>query len=258
MPRAGQPDIQRGAYASIRVAYWSADANKGKAIEARHLAAVKEQVIRPKRTEALWTEVTVMAGLVHEHIVDYYGCFLVGDQSQGADAGSSDPQSQLMGRFFILMEYASAGDLKKEISRYTDPDGIPEPGARFYLLQIASAIRYMHGKRITHGDLHERNVLLKYRASDDSKDCLVCDFGFSRILDPEDVLSMHAAYDVARVAKLAQVMLSRQLLWSEEAAEVISHSTMLDEPISSIDQLLALPWFRGPAVPPVPRAAVTC
>lgn len=62
---------------------------------------------------------------------------------------------------WLIMEFADAGTLYKEISRYPNKM-IPDSGIRYYTKQVLDALGYMHQRHVSHGDLHLGNVLLKY------------------------------------------------------------------------------------------------
>ena len=96
----------------------------------------------------------------HENIISYLDSFLE-DQS-----------------LYIVLEWAHAGDLKRQIRKAQDK------GARFdeiliwkIFTQIADALRHMHSKRTMHRDLKPANILL-------NEDCTVqiCDFGLARTI----------------------------------------------------------------------------
>ena len=77
---------------------------------------------------------------------------------------------------WITMEFANAGNLLTEMSRYSD-NCIPQSGVLYYSKQVLDGLRYMHRRRITHGDLHLKNILLKYFPIYLTKSCLISEFG---------------------------------------------------------------------------------
>ena len=155
------PEIAGGGFADIELAYSIRD--KGKPLERRHLCVLKVQNMN--NIQAVWNEVNVLRGVIHENIIDFYGVF-------------ADRSSQMM---YILLEYANAGNLEHEIDRYPGRF-IPETGTRYYLLQVCEGLRYLHSKEIRHHDLHTGNVLLKYNR-DNTKKIILADFGVSVVFD---------------------------------------------------------------------------
>lgn len=77
----------------------------------------------------------------------------------------------------ILFPLAPNGDLAKLINMGVDC--IEETEARRLTLQIMSALSYVHGKSIIHGDVAPQNVLLTKSADDNAFLVQLCDFGLS-------------------------------------------------------------------------------
>ncbi|GIM05613.1 hypothetical protein Vretimale_10074, partial [Volvox reticuliferus] len=105
------------------------------------------------------------------------------NSSGGADGGGS---AIMDWRLYIIQEYADAGPLGE---LYGDLDLWPTPGAPdlpsvvALALGIASALSYLHSKRIIHGDLNPNNVLLKRDSREPSGLVVkVADFGLSVML----------------------------------------------------------------------------
>ena len=210
IPVGSGPEISGGAYASVRLAYKLAD--RGLPLESRHLTAAKIQSLysanltRPSNNKTyvrVWEEVEILKGLVHKNIVGFYGMFAVDPQLSTDHTDCYTCKSYDYRCFWILLEYANAGDLAKEIRRYNELS-IPEPGARYYMLQICAGVQYMHHKRIIHNDLHTRNILLKYKP-DGTKVCMICDFGMSIIVKPDDPVT--SQWDVSEVRLILESMM---------------------------------------------------
>ena len=247
LPAESRPTIEEGAYASISLAYKLSD--RRLPLESRHLAVAKIQKLQV--VYRVWTEMEVLRGVVHENIVGFYGMFAV-DAHEGTDEKDRQkktiPDRRL---FWILLEYASAGDLIKELGRY-DNNSIEESGSRYYLLQICAGVGYLNHKRIIHKDLHPGNVLLKYKP-DGTKVCMICDFGHSIILEPDEAISVFTFRpDVLAVCQTAKTMM-RMITKTKEALDLINCLREGHEIPTTIPELLEFPWFAGPVHAPIPK-----
>lgn len=233
----------KGTYASIRLAY-----RKGESwlpIEQRHLCAAKIQPL--DHYTIAWNESKILSALVHDNIVSFYGIFTVEPNPKLRDHDLHMERSQV----WILLEYANAGDMRDEMARY-EGKRVPEPGAKCYMMQIASGLSYLHSKFILHCDLHPKNILLKYNP-DTSRTCMICDFGSSLIL-PLNCEPERFQLDVARLCLLAVIMTDnfwRQQDASDDADQVyeigrqMSKHKMTAAPYT-VPELMTLPWFRTP------------
>jgi len=85
---------------------------------------------------------------------------------------------------FIVLELAEGGELFDKIIEKTK---FNESEAKLHFYQIASAIKYLHGKNICHRDLKPENVLL---CSEDNMNPVVkiTDMGLSKLVDLGTVL----------------------------------------------------------------------
>ena len=249
LPVGGGPEITKGGFASISVAYKLSD--RGLPLESRHLAAAKIQRLCFPETQVrgyarIWKEVEIHKGLVHKNIVGFYGMFVVDPQldcDHADNYGYRFPDFRLC---WILLEYANAGDMAKEIRRH-DKCKIPEPGGRYYMLQICAGVQYMHHKRIIHNDLHVRNILLKYKP-DGTKVCMICDFGLSIIEKPDRPIDCDM--DVSAVCKIAEDMMRPK---SKKGVELVSGHRKGHPSPTTIAELLEFPWFNGPVYAPIPK-----
>jgi hypothetical protein len=237
-----------GSYGQIRLAYKRTEIKVP--IESRHLAAIKVQpkqcdTLEPEFMRTIWNEIRILRGVVHENVIDYYGHFMTISRRTG------------IRRIWIILEYASAGDLSREMDRY-GASRISESGARYYMMQIIAGVKYLHDKFIVHNDLYSKNILLKYNP-DGSKTCMICDFGLSTILDPDslnDLIEDPFKSDVTALMALIPLMLGTY-------DESVLHSLSPDarticmkrsETPATVDLMLQkYRWFGKKAIAPFPK-----
>ncbi|XP_072232619.1 protein kinase D4 [Leuresthes tenuis] len=79
---------------------------------------------------------------------------------------------------FVVMEKLHGDMLEMILS--SEKGRLPERTARFLVLQILEALRYLHFKHVAHCDLKPENVLLA--SADPFPQVKLCDFGFARII----------------------------------------------------------------------------
>lgn len=263
------PTITEGTNAFIGICYLRAE--RKLPLESRHLAVAKIQKL--KFLNSVWTEAQILRGLVHENIVDCYGYFAVDPWMEHDDMEEEDtmpeeqshagpvPQTAQARRnatqLWIMLEYASGGDLNKEIRRFTNSDikVMPEAGALYYMKQICAGLKHMHDNRIIHNDFHAGNILLKYK-SDNTKICMICDFGYAEILDPTQKITDHTfRVDVCGLPAIAEKMMNDHRKWSPKAQQVCraSQDSGKTHVLDSVDNFLTLPWFKTKAVAPIPK-----
>ena len=85
---------------------------------------------------------------------------------------------------FIVLELAEGGELFDKIIEKTK---LNESEAKLHFYQMASAIQYLHSKKICHRDLKPENVLLC--SQDDSNPVIkITDMGLSKLVDIGTVL----------------------------------------------------------------------
>jgi serine/threonine protein kinase len=293
--------LGEGGFGIVSLVYWTADVNLH--LEKRRFAARKVQKLHQYNVDLIWTEIVVLRSVKHEHIIDYFGSFVVAPEtgeitkqgiwfsaksaptsSSSAASGKklgparrsgwttpdrlrtrpeeeehrhSQPQDkkteEKVDEVWMLLEFADAADLHTEIRRYENKC-IPEPGARYYMKQICSALEYLHSKDISHNDLHYHNVLLKYKNDGRTKDCLICDFGLAELGG-----KMTMRDDVRDAAEILYNMLCgvpnhdpvTEPVISPEAKQLLSLFALEDYP-DTVRKFRKHAWFRGPVVAPVP------
>lgn len=112
---------------------------------------------RMKREITFQNEAGVLKSLQHKHIVQYI------------DVEERRPTSPSM----IIMEYYPLGDLSAQHQKQP----FSEPEIINIIVQIASALEYLHEKKVTHRDLKPGNILVRSRQP---VEIAVTDFGVSK------------------------------------------------------------------------------
>jgi serine/threonine protein kinase len=260
--------IQPGIVADIDLAY--KETEKGLPLESRHLAIVKTQRLGSiAECTPAWTELEVLRGCMHKNIVDIYGHFAIDESAGISDSPRVYGQGADPRKLVILLEYANAGTLNKEIQRYAPLPGeygiprIPESGGLYYMLQICAGLKYLHYNKIVHGDLHGGNILLKYKP-DGTKTCMLADFGYSLIIAPDEDITQPfpgdyyrrcSVTDISMLPQIARDMMGDKKRLSPEAQQVLDLQRVhRDDLPKTVKQLLSFPWFSMNAVAPIPKA----
>lgn len=84
---------------------------------------------------------------------------------------------------FMVLEFMEGGDL---LHRIIDNTNLSEQTSKLFFLQLCHAVKYLHGKDITHRDLKPDNILL---LNNDEETLLkVSDFGLSKFVQKDSVL----------------------------------------------------------------------
>lgn len=118
--------------------------------------------VQNKQQSEVLKEVKLMQGFKHPHIIKYYHSFIDGNY------------------FFILMEYASGGDLYKVMEKAIDSKTkFQEKQLWKWAYEILLAVEYLHNNYVIHWDLKPSNIFLSK-----SKRIKIGDFGCSRVLNP--------------------------------------------------------------------------
>ncbi|XP_075424754.1 serine/threonine-protein kinase ULK1 isoform X2 [Ascaphus truei] len=118
-----------------------------------------------KSQTLLGKEIKILKELKHENIVALYDF------------------QELANSVYLVMEYCNGGDLADYLHTMRT---LSEDTIRIFLLQIAGAMKILHGKGIIHRDLKPQNILLSCtggRRSNPNKIRIkIADFGFARYL----------------------------------------------------------------------------
>ncbi|KAH9831297.1 Serine/threonine-protein kinase ark1 [Teratosphaeria destructans] len=98
-------------------------------------------------------EIEIQSNLAHPNILRLYGHF-------------HDSK-----RIFLILEFAGKGELYKHLRK---AQRFPEWQAAQYIAQMASALRYLHGKHVMHRDIKPENILVGLHG-----EIKISDFGWS-------------------------------------------------------------------------------
>ncbi|KAG7102179.1 Cell cycle serine/threonine-protein kinase CDC5/MSD2 like [Verticillium longisporum] len=119
------------------------------------LKIVKSQMPSKMQTK-FQTELQIHSKMKHRNIVQFLRAFSFNDCT------------------FLVLELCPYGSLMEMVKKRK---GLTEPEVRFYSIQIAGAIKYMHSKGIIHRDLKMGNIFL-----DRNMNTKVGDFGLAALL----------------------------------------------------------------------------
>ncbi|KAF9411546.1 hypothetical protein HW555_009694 [Spodoptera exigua] len=144
-----------GSYATVYKAYTKVGARTVVAIKCVDKSRVKYS---GTAVDNLITEIRLLKKLTHPHIVHMKN-FTWDDKN-----------------IYIIMEYCCGGDLSKYIQRY---GRVAEKQVRYFLQQLASALKFLREKGVVHMDLKPHNLLL-HKGSDGKYMLKVADFGFAQ------------------------------------------------------------------------------
>lgn len=109
----------------------------------------------------LQNEMNILSQLQHNCIVRLYKVYIIPD------------------KFFLVMEYLKGGELLNAICKrelYTEND------AKRVVVQVMSALSYLHARKVIHRDLKPENLILATRSF--GSPIKLVDFGFAMVLEP--------------------------------------------------------------------------
>ncbi|KAG0301132.1 Serine/threonine-protein kinase [Dissophora globulifera] len=166
-------EIGRGSFATVYKGYHKTTK------EPVAIKSVLRSKLTKKLLENLASEINILKGIRHDHIVALVDC--------------KETESHI----HLVMEYCSQGDLSQYIKRRGDgPPSLPAPPGgglhetvvRHFLKQLASALEFLRSKNLIHRDLKPQNLLL--HPPSNSKEgsgyglplLKIADFGFARSL----------------------------------------------------------------------------
>jgi aurora kinase, other len=113
----------------------------------------KSQLVRSSVEHQLRREVEIQSHLRHPNILRLFGYFY--DDT----------------RVFLILEYASRGELYKDLQRLGTFD---EQRAAGYIASLAHSLHYCHRKHVIHRDIKPENLLVSLKG-----DIKIADFGWS-------------------------------------------------------------------------------
>uniref|UniRef100_H2Y940 Protein kinase domain-containing protein n=1 Tax=Ciona savignyi TaxID=51511 RepID=H2Y940_CIOSA len=134
--------------------------------------AIKVVVDRPKAQQEIQMHWKCSG---HPHVVTLYEVYRNELQFPGESASQS--------RLLLVLELMDGGELFFRISKQ---HGFTERHAAATTMQIALAVRHLHGMNIAHRDLKPENLL--YKNSSEESPIKLCDFGFAK-LDNGDLMT---------------------------------------------------------------------
>ncbi|HZU01428.1 MAG TPA: protein kinase [Ktedonobacteraceae bacterium] len=113
-----------------------------------------------------------IAELIHPHIVRVLEFGVEGSEADIEQSGS-DGEAIVDGIPFLVMDYAPGGTLRKR-----HPKGTQLPLATIvpYVMQVAEALQYAHGKKLIHRDVKAENILIGRHG-----EILLSDFGIAAV-----------------------------------------------------------------------------
>ncbi|XP_067609798.1 serine/threonine-protein kinase ULK3 isoform X4 [Pseudorca crassidens] len=129
----------------IRVPHWSEKGQLGSldaSKDTREVVAIKcvaKKSLNKASVENLLTEIEILKGIRHRHIVQ------LKDFQWDSD------------NIYLIMEFCAGGDLSRFIHTRRI---LPEKVARVFMQQLASALQFLHERNISHLDLKPQNILL--------------------------------------------------------------------------------------------------
>ena len=172
----------------------------------------KKYAANPKAKRYIDNEIAILKDINHENIVELYD---VKETSQ---------------YFYLVTEYCNGGALSDCLEEYKDTYNAPFPEeiVQYLMLQIMSAVKYLHGKKILHRDIKLDNILVHYDSEEDKKNknllkakVKMIDFGFARYLKKEElaysILGSPINMDPGILRKLNRLEHSKDYGYDEKA-----------------------------------------
>ncbi|XP_078535406.1 mitogen-activated protein kinase kinase kinase 2 [Lissotriton helveticus] len=147
--------LGQGAFGRVFLCY---DADTGRELAVKQVQFDPDSPETSKEVSALECEIQLLKNLLHERIVQYYGCL-------------RDSQERTLS---IFMEYMPGGSIKDQLKAY---GALTENVTRKYTRQILEGVYYLHSNMIVHRDIKGANIL-----RDSAGNVKLGDFGASKRL----------------------------------------------------------------------------
>ncbi|KAH6895211.1 hypothetical protein B0T10DRAFT_602929 [Thelonectria olida] len=122
----------------------------------RFALKVVKSIMPAKMEQKFQTELQIHSKMKHKNVVQFFRAFSFESST------------------YLVLELCPNGSLMDMVKRRK---GLTEPEVRFYSVQIAGAIKYMHNKGIIHRDLKMGNIFL-----DSQMNAKIGDFGLAALL----------------------------------------------------------------------------
>lgn len=153
----GKDPIGEGGFGSVHLAK-NRKNGKTRALKAMRLKA-------PEEWQDFRNEILIMKRIKRHHNI----CHIV-DSAEDKKFG------------YIVMQACSGGELFDRITQ----KGLTEREAALAVVDVLSAVRFIHGKRIIHRDLKPENLL--YKDKDPGAPLKVIDFGLAVLVEPRHLV----------------------------------------------------------------------
>ena len=130
----------------------------------------RERIEKTEAIKYLKNEINILQSLKHPNIVEFKDI------------------KKTKNHYYIVMDFCNGGELSGALEKYQLKYGkpFPEDLVQYFMRQIVSAFKYIHGQGIMHRDIKLENILLNYESDKDKKDfnlkkaqIKIIDFGFA-------------------------------------------------------------------------------